>query len=266
MPEFTYDPSAGEAVETTRGASGLSNEDQSPTIEEVEARQVQQFTQGMSRRARIEQATAGFTDEDVDSGSFDPIAAEVETMLNEAISKASKATTPAERANWNAKAEKYALALVGNQKKNNSLDVKKDWDRDGLTARQELENSSIDVAAALAHAGDSDMSDASIEAFNAQLNSKDKIEAMNAAKLLDDYRQNPQYFITEGYTSIPESVENEIVNEFGEHVGHVLATTSQALANGIATPADVFKLHAGDPAVQKAVKTLLKRGTIVLPI
>ena len=42
--------------------------------------------------------------------------------------------------------------------------------RDGLSARQELENSSIDVAAALAHAGDSNMSDESIEAFNTQLN------------------------------------------------------------------------------------------------
>jgi hypothetical protein len=220
----------------------------------------------MSRRAQLEQATAGFTDEDVDSGSFDPQAAEVETMLNEAIAMASKATDPAQRALWNSKAEKYATALVGNQMKNNSLNVAKDFDRDGLSARQELENSSIDVVAALEHAGQSGMSDESIDAFNAQLQSKNKIEAMNAAKLLDDYRKNPEYFITEGYSSIPESVENEIVNEFGEHVGHVLATTSQALANGIATPADVFKLHAGDPAVQKAVKTLLKRGTIVLPI
>ena len=266
MPEYTFDPSAGEAVETTRGASGLSNQDESPTIEEVESRQVQQFSQGMSRRAQLEKATAGFTDEDVDSGSFDPIAAEVETMLNEAISKASKATTPAERANWNAKAEKYAAALVGNQQKNNSLKVVKDFDRDHLTARQELENSSIDVAAALQFAGDSDMSDESIEAFNTQLNSKNKVEAMNAAKLLDDYRKNPEYFKTEDYIPIPESVENEIVDEFGQEVAHILSTTSLALANGIAKPADVFKMYAGHPGVTKAVKTLLKRGTIVLPI
>ena len=72
MPEFTYDPSAGEAVETTRGASGLSNQDESPTIEEVEARQVQQFASGMGRRAQLEKATAGFTDEDVDNGTFHP--------------------------------------------------------------------------------------------------------------------------------------------------------------------------------------------------
>ena len=266
MPEFTYDPAAGEAVETTRGASGLSNEDTSPTIEEVESRQVQQFSQGMNRRAQLEQALAAPTDEDIDSGSYHVGQADVEVKLQEAISKASKANNPAERATWNARAEQYAEALVKHQTGKNSLGVVKDFDRDGLSAREELENSSIDVAAALAHAGESDMSDDSIAAFNTQLQSKNKVEAMNAAKLLDDYRKNPEYFKTEDYLPIPESVENEIVNEFGEEVGHILSTTSLALANGIAKPADVFKMYAGHPGVTKAVKTLLKRGTIVLPI
>lgn len=266
MPEYTYDPAAGEAVETTRGASGLSTPDTSPTIEEVESRQVNQFASGMGRRARLDQALAAPTDEDIDSGNYDPRQAEVETMLNEAIAMASKADNPSQRAMWEAKAEKYASALVGNQLKDNTLKVVKDWDKENLSARQELENSSIDVAAALAFAGDSDMSDESIEAWNTQLQSKNKTEAKNAAVVLDAYRKNPDFFTTEDFISIPESLEHEIVDQYGEHVAHVIATTSQALANGIAKPSDVIRMYSQDLAVQKAVMNLMKQGKIVLPI
>ena len=266
MPEFQYDPAAGEATEVVRGASQPSEEPGTPTIEEVESRQVRQFAQGMSRRADLAQAIAAPTDEDVDSGTYHSGQADVEVKLQEAISKASKADNPSERAMWNSRAEQFAEALVKHQTGKNSLQVVKDFDVEGLSARKELENQSIDVAAALTHASESDMSDESIDAFNAQLNSKNKVEAMNAAKLLDDYRKNPEYFKTEDYIPIPESVENDIVTEFGEEVAHILSTTSLALANGIAKPADVFKMYAGHPSVNKAVKTLLKRGTIVLPI
>ena len=266
MPEFQYDPSSGESTEVVRGASQPSEEPGTPTIEEVESRQVQQFARGMTQRAAREQALAAPTDEDIDSGNYHTGQPDVELKLQEAISMAAKASDPSQRAMWNSRAEQFAEALVSHQMGKNSLKVVKDFDREKLSAREQLEDASIDVAAALTHASDSDMSDESIAAFNTQLNSKNKIEAKNAASLLDDFRKNPEYFKTEDYLPIPESVENDIVDEFGQEVAHILSTTSLAIANGIAKPADVFKMYAGHPSVNKAVKTLLKRGTIVLPI
>ncbi len=65
MPEFQYDPAAGEATEVVRGGGSPNQEPGTPTIEEVESRQVNQFSQGMNRRAQLEQALAAPTDEDI---------------------------------------------------------------------------------------------------------------------------------------------------------------------------------------------------------
>ena len=73
---------------------------ESLTPESIEQHNVDRASQGLSRRAHIQQATAGITDEDADTGNFLPQQAAAEALLQEAISKASKATDPATRAKW----------------------------------------------------------------------------------------------------------------------------------------------------------------------
>jgi hypothetical protein len=180
------------------------------TPEIIEAKNVERTAQGLGQRARIELATTQLTDSDVDSGNYDPRQAAAESLLQEAISKASKATDPAQRAKWSAESERIAASLVNHQlvEKNTKTQER----REESSAFEELQNQSIDVKAALEFAGASDMSDESIEGWNKQLQSKNKVEAMNAGKLLDDFRSNPEYFITENYQPISGDLENSIVD------------------------------------------------------
>jgi hypothetical protein len=239
---------------------------ESLTPESIEQHNVDRAAQGLSRRAHLAQATAGITDEDCDTGNFDSRQAGAEQLLQEAISKASRATSPAERARWSAESERIASSLVNHQlKEGNTETVQK---VDNGSVREQLQNAGYDIDRALNFAAESDMSDDAIAAWNEELNSKNSSTAKNAALLLDDFSKTPQYFTTtrEEFQVVTEDLEQEIVSSYGEEVAHAVMTGSLALANGLTTPQKLHALYSGNPTIAKAVQNLLMAGKLKFPI
>ena len=83
-----------------------------PTQQEIQDHHFDVVAQGLGQRHRNTHYTTQITDEDIDNGSVHPALAGNEFALQTAIANASKATNPAERAHWQAEAEKLAARSV----------------------------------------------------------------------------------------------------------------------------------------------------------
>ena len=239
---------------------------ESLTPESIEQHNVDRAAQGLSRRAHIAQATAGITDEDADEGNFLPQQAAAEQLLQEAISKASKATNPAERAKWSAESERLAAALVGGQLRERNTETKQLPEESSTF--EELKNESVDVEGVLAWAGEN-LSDESIEGFNKLTQSKDKQTAKDAVMLLGLAKTSPEHFVhidSGEFVPLSHNQATDIAADFGNEVAKILHTTSHALAEGLAKPADVIAMYQHNAPVRKAVATLIKRNQIRLAL
>ena len=236
------------------------------TPETIEAKNVERTAQGLSQRARIELATTQLTDSDVDSGNYDHRQAAAESLLQEAISKASKATNPADRAKWSAESERIAAGLVGHQLKERNTETQQIPEES--SAFEELKNESVDVEGVLAWAGQ-ELSDESLEGFNKLTQSKDKKTAKDAVMILGLAQTEPHKFVhmdSGDFTPISHNQATDIAAEFGDEVAKIIHTTSHAIQEGHAKPADVIAMYQRNIPVRKAVLTLLRRGDIKLAL
>ena len=243
-------------------ASTTDGENLDPQV--VQESRLNQMGAGLDRRARLQHDIQGISDEDLDSDHFDQNQAATESRLNEAIAKASRSDNPNDRAKWSAEAERLAAALVAHQQ-GQKIEYK---DEDAqISARQELENKGYHVDSILDHAG-SVLDDDAVDEWNALVKSTDKALAKDSVVMLRALQNNPEHYVLdrEDFSPIPESLGHEISKEFGDHVAHVLETTSLAVANGMATPSELYQMYRNDSQVLTAFATLLNRGTIQFPM
>ena len=266
MASYTYDPAAGEAVET----SSLNQTDNSPeTIsnspEELENQRFAQMAKGFADRDRAKEYQGGISDEDYDSGNFNANQADLELQLQEVQQKQSRATNPTEKARFAAEAERIATELVTGNTAQPKIKAKAKEDK--TSVKEELKNIGVDVDAALNNAAEV-LSDESADEFNKLLQSDDKNEQMVAAQMLHNIRSHPEQFNTniEDHQVLDQTLVNEIAKEFGQDVADDLHTLSVSVKQGVCSPAQALKMHSGNSKLAKAAKTLMKRGTIVLTV
>lgn len=227
---------------------------------ELAGKSINQMASGLGRRAQIEHDLEGVSDEDIDSGAFNPKSAQGEDYLQQLISKAARANSPAERAKYNRLAEEVAQGLVTRQH------VRKpdDLPEEGSTF-EELSNAGHDVKGVLAQAAE-DFNDETIAALNPLLMGNDKTLAKDTFTVIREYQQHPEWFIhPDDIQAWDQSQIQEIASQYGDLTAKALEVTTLSLMNKQITPVQMLQTLLKNPTVKRNVVTMLRNGQIVIP-
>ena len=236
------------------------NQESFGTPEQIQEHGLNQMAAGLGRRAQLQHDLTGITDEDLDSENFDPQQAKAESLLNEAIANASKATNPADRMRWSAEAEKLAAALVGHQHGKQIEALPEEGD-----TFEELNNAGEDVQGVLGYAGEA-FSDATIAELNPILTGKDKVLAKDTFAFIKYHERNPEWFVDPAQMGEFDQAQiQEIAEQYGDITAKTLEITALALKEGQITPTEMLRTLMKRPDIKRNVVSMLKSGQIVIP-
>jgi hypothetical protein len=239
-------------------AEGLGTQD------EQQQSHFDSVARGLSQRHYNEYVTGAITDQDIDEGGVHPVIAENEAALQNAIAQASRATNPAERAKWQAEAEKLATRSVVAQEQ--TVNKREVTDEDRMTTFERLSSQGHDVRGVLDFAADF-LDDKSIDEFNAVLNGKNKREASDAFGVLDQARRHPERFTTVDEIVPFNQIEiQEFADRFGADTARQIELTTLNLQQGSITPLEAIQNIRRQPEIARNIDVLMQEGRLTLPL
>ena len=252
MPEYQFDPSAGQVVQIDPRASQGDVDPTLPTLEEKEGAIHQTMARGLASRAR--------NDHGATAGEYQNLASE-EALL-ELQGQISRETNPIKLEQMQAQAEALAAGLVGLASPNEPVqegpttaELKAEW-------HENYRNQNPGVDEALAYAGEV-MGENMAEAFNGLIDSDDEEVRVSAIKTVQMLHKNPNQFV-DAKESAGLTMEqcNEFASEYGQETATQLHTIANAVASGTVTSSQALQTVAKRPALLRAITELAASGRI----
>ena len=251
MPEYQFDPSAGQVVQIDPRASQGDVDPTLPTLEEKEGAIHQTMARGLASRAR--------NDHGATAGEYQNLASE-EALL-ELQGQISRETNPIKLEQMQAQAEALAAGLVGAspnepvQEGPTTAELKAEW-------HENYRNQNPGVDEALAYAGEV-MGENMAEAFNDLIDSDDEEVRVASIKTVQMLHQNPDQFV-DAKESAGLTMEqcNEFASEYGQETATQLHTIANAVASGAVTSSQALQTVAKRPALLRAITELAASGRI----
>ena len=259
MPSYTYDPAAGQAVETSSIDQSLSAADSA----EVDISQSLQQTEDQSLKNAVENLTRR-NDTTTDVGGSDDSAGEVELLnLQKQLSEAQNNGDFLQVESLSAKCEALATALVTGQQAAPDPIKEQKWKQAKQDAEDEIKFDA-GIQDALDHAG-ANFSDDQIAEWNKALTKGSASDKQIVAETLVSYKNNPEYYTSE-HTPLDDDAAMAIVHSIGKERAADVITLSRAVSAGHATPTDALKLASKDPGLMKSLKELCAQGLIKIKL
>ena len=141
-------------------------------------------------------------------------------------------------------------------------------DDDKATTYERLTHQGHDVRGTLDWvANESDLSDETVEEFNAVLNGKNSKEARDAYGILDQKRKHPERFIQLEECEMFSQVDiQEFATRFGPETAKQIELTTLALMNGAVTPLKAIQNIRRNPEVARNIDILMQEGRLAIPL
>lgn len=267
MPEYTFDPAAGEAVETRGGQptntrpgseSAFVEEKGFGTHREYEEAQYDRTAAGLAQRAERERLQRGLTDQDVDEGTYSYERAQLEETLQVIQQKLHRSTSPVEQAKLAFEAEAVAAKLIGVRQDEAPTSDQLSEDDFADAIRAELGDDVNEILANAAEVLDS----GTAEEFNQVLSSDDKQAQKLAFNTLKAVKSNPEAFHTsrEGRVGMNNEQLSRLTESVGAEVANDLHTISHMMAAGKLSTAQALATVAKSPAHLRALRTGVDAG------
>lgn len=266
--EFT--PSIGAdgqvSYEQTRGANarwedtqGDNAKDLVTVNQEANERLLDRAAANLTRRSREQYVTGMTSDEDLDRGTVNPANAYLETKLQEVQLALHRSTNPSEQAVLSAEAERLAAELVNGR----SADLPAEEAR----VSQSNEEIDVEIKEILASSWDKAIATAQ-EVFDSEkiteindelLSNEDPMVRKAAAYSLKELASNPEAVTTER-VALQQNQVDDLRERYGDATADAINTISQAVAAGITSGTDAFKLVSRDPKLLGALLQEVRSG------
>ena len=256
MPEFQYDPSTGSSHQVSRSGTQSGEQPNTPTIEEVEQRQLNTSVKNLSSRARN------------DNGAFpgETVNLQAEQQLLELQAELSRETNQIKIEQLLAQVETLAGQLVGEapepiQKENapTPQEAKDEWFQDYKNHNPEIED-------ALAYAGEVMGSDLAGD-INDLIDSDDEEVRVNALRTVEQLHKNPEQFVARTESSgIGAQLTNEIAEEYGAELADQISVLSNGVARGVISSSQAIATASKSPQLMQTLMTLAAQGRIQIAL
>jgi len=262
MPEYTFDPALGEAVETRGGnfnpgrnvyESAAAESQSMGTQEELQDVRMERTANNLRRRANEDYVANGqVADEDLDRGTYSPTIAAKQAQLEAVQAKAAKSNNPNEIAALQAEAWQLAEYIV----KGRGQSADYDNVREDESAQEVDEEIRLMLGDSFDKAVDAIKrvkTDEEIEVINNEILANEDVMVRDAgAKALKTLAERPDA-ITNERQAITQSQYNDLQERYGSHTADMIHTVSHAVARGLVTPSQAFATVARDPRVLQAL-------------
>lgn len=267
MPEYTYDPALGDAVETRGGviprmgnAYEQSHSSLGATQEEIARHQLNETAAGLGSRAAMKDRLSGVSDSDIDSSSFAPQLVELEQELQYLQTVIYQSTSPVEKASLSQRAESLAAQIVSLQQSHLS-GAAVDDSSIANDIREEVGN--LEAQEVLQFAAEN-LQSHQIEELNQNLESEDPLTVEATWQFLQQYRSNPAIFSSDrsDFSGFDDYQFAELVQYYGEERASEISLLGQAVAAGVKTPSQVLRTASQDPALLQTILDAAQRGLI----
>ena len=252
MPEFMYDPSAGQAVQVDPRASYGDVDPTAPSLEQKEENIHSTMARGLASRARNDHGST--------AGEYVNLAAEEQLLDLQA--EINRETNPIKIEQMQAKAEALAAGLIGAQPQPMSQPDAPTAAEDKAAWHENYKNQNPGVEEALAYAGEV-MGDDLAGGFNQMIDSDDEEVRVASIKTVQMLHQNPERFTSaQESTGLTMEQCNEFATEYGQETANQLHTIANAVASGAVSSMQALQTVSKRPALLRAITELAASGRI----
>ena len=256
MPEFQYDPSTGSAHAVSRSGTQAGEQPNTPTIEEVEQRQLSTAVRGLSSRARNDHG--GYVGDTTDLVA--------EQMLVELQAQLSQETNPLKIEQMQAECEALAAGLIGatpapleQQDAPTPQEAKDEWFQDYKNHNPEIED-------ALQYASEVMGNDLAGD-INDLIDSDDEEVRVNALRTVEQLHKNPEQFVSRQESAgISGQLVNEIAEEYGAELANQVSVLGNGVARGVISSSEAIATAAKSPQLMQTLMTLAAQGRIQIAL
>ncbi len=254
MPEFYYDPAAGEAVEVSRGGQ-QELQPEGPTPVELTRHRLSESAKGIANRQHTSQALG-------ESESGDEL--QLEISLQQVQQQLYRGgLNPLEEQQLIQQAESIAAQLAGSSSGPvNNQDIETEPESFDQAYRNAHPGVDQDLAFAAEHMGEELAGE-----FNSLISSDDELTKTAALDTLHNLRESPQSFVSkEQSTGIDSFIRDSIAEMVGEELANDIQTLGNAVAGGIISPSQAIITASKDPSLQQALISCARQGLIKIAL
>ena len=254
MPEFMFDPAAGEAVEVSRGGQ-QELQPEGPTPAELTRYRLSESAQGLASRQNNKHALGEATDLSEQ---------ELEISLQQLQQKLYRGgLNPLEEQQCIQQAEYLAAELAGGTAPKSAEPTPNEEPED---FNQAYKNANPGVDQDLAFAAEVMGTELATE-FNSLISSDDELTRVAALDTLHNLRESPQSFISKEHsTGVDEFTRSSIAEQVGEELAKDIQTLGNAVAQGVISPSQAIATAAKDPSLQQALISCARAGLIKIAL